>query len=143
MASRKALELDPGFAMAHYALGQTLAQQHQFGEAIAELKVAIERAGRSAAFDSNLAYAYAYAVSGSKGEALKILAQLQTQHNPTIAANIALIYVGLGDAGEAMHWLDEGYEAHFNPSLLMRPAWDTLRPDPRFKDLLQRLGLPR
>jgi TolB-like protein/DNA-binding winged helix-turn-helix (wHTH) protein/Flp pilus assembly protein TadD len=138
-ASRQTLELDPGFAMAHYALGQTLTQQHQFDDAIAEFRIAIERAGHSAAFDSNLAYAYA--ISGRKAEALNILAQLQAQHKPAIAANIALIYVGLGDAGEAMHWLDEAYGARFNPSLLMRPAWDPLRPDPRFKDLLGRLGL--
>jgi predicted Zn-dependent peptidase len=55
--------------------------------------------------------------------------------------NVALIYVGLGDHDQAMSWLNKAYEARFNPSILLRPAWDPLRSDARFKDLMRRIGL--
>src|SRR5208283_3617600 len=48
----------------------------------------------------------------------------------------------LGDHDQAMVWLNKAYDARFNPSLLLRPAWDPLRSDVRFKDLLGRIGLP-
>ena len=53
----------------------------------------------------------------------------------------ALDYVGLGDNDRAMTWLTTGYQARFNPSILMRPGFDPLRSDPRFLDLLHRIGL--
>jgi hypothetical protein len=77
-------------------------------------------------------------------DALKIAKDLEAQHdqNPSAEANIALIYVGLGDQNQAMIWLNKGYEARFNPSILLRPAFDPLRTDARFKELLRRMGLP-
>jgi len=98
--------------------------------------------GHSSAFDSNLANVYA--VSGRQEEAIKIAKDLEAQHdqNPSAEANIALIYLGLGDQDQAMIWLNKGYEARFNPSILLRPAFDPLRSDAQFKDLLRRVGLP-
>jgi len=140
--SKKALEMDPGFAVGHYALGQALAQKHMHDEAIAAFQRAIELSGHSAAFDSNLAYEYA--VLGRKEEALKIAKTLEARQDetPSADANIALIYVGIGDPDQAMDWLNKAYEARFNPSILLRPVFDPLRPDARFQDLLRRLGLP-
>jgi hypothetical protein len=101
--------------------------------------------GNRAVFDSNLAYAYAYAyaVSGRKAEALKIAKDLEVRpdSNPSANANIALIYVGLGDRGQAMTWLNKAFDARFNPSIL-RPGFDSLRSDVRFQDLWRRIGLP-
>jgi hypothetical protein len=54
-----------------------------------------------------------------------------------------LIYVGLGEHDLAMSWLNKAYEARFNPSILLRPVFDTLRSDARFQDLLRRIGLPQ
>jgi TolB-like protein/DNA-binding winged helix-turn-helix (wHTH) protein/Flp pilus assembly protein TadD len=141
--SRKTLELDPSFAVAHYELGQALEQKHMHGDAIAEFQKAIELSGHSGAFDSNLAYVYA--VSGQKEEAIRILKDLEAREdqNPSADANVALIYVGLGDQDKAMSWLNKAYEARFNPSVLLRPAFDTLRSDARFQELLRRIGLPR
>jgi TolB-like protein/DNA-binding winged helix-turn-helix (wHTH) protein/Flp pilus assembly protein TadD len=140
--SRKALELHPDFAVAHYQLGQTFVQKHMYDEAIAEFRRAIELAGDNTTFDSNLAHAYA--VSGRIEEASKILEELQgkqTQESPT-DASIALVYVGLGDNDQAMIWLNKAYEARFNPSILLRPAFDPIRSDARFQDLRRRIGLP-
>jgi tetratricopeptide (TPR) repeat protein len=139
--SKKALELDPNFAVAHYEMGQALAQKHLYDEAIAEFRRAIALGGHSGAFDSNLAYVYA--VTGRKDEALEIVGELEAPHdqNPSANANVALIYVGLGDHDQAMSWLNKAYEARFNPSILLRPAWDPLRSDARFKDLMRRIGL--
>jgi TolB-like protein/DNA-binding winged helix-turn-helix (wHTH) protein/Flp pilus assembly protein TadD len=140
--SRKTLELDPRFAVGHYELGQALVQTHDFDQAIAEFEKAIEISGHSAVFDSNLAYAYA--VSGRKPDAIGIARDLESQHdrNPFSEASIALIYVGLGDFDAALKWLDKAYDQRFNPSILLRPAFDPLRSDARFKELLHRIGLP-
>jgi len=141
--SKRALDMDPNFAVAHYQLGQALAQKHLHHEAIAEFQRAIELSGHSGAFDSNLAYVYA--VSGRKVEAGNIIRELEARpdKNPSIDANIALVYVGLGDHDQAMIWLNKAYEARFNPSILLRPGFDPLRPDARFVDLRRRLGLQR
>jgi len=140
--SRKTLEMDPNFALAHYQLGQAFEQKHMHDEAIAELQRAIELSGSNAAFDSNLAYAYA--ASGRRDQAMKIAKDLEAPQSQSSAAeaNIALIYVGLGDSDQAMIWLNKAYQARFNPSILLRPAFDPLRSDARFQDLLRRIGLP-
>jgi TolB-like protein/DNA-binding winged helix-turn-helix (wHTH) protein/Tfp pilus assembly protein PilF len=139
--SRKALELQPNFAVAHYELGQTLVQLRRYDEAITEFRTAIKLSGDNTTFDSNLAHAYA--VSGRTDEAMKMLKELegrQTGESPT-DASIALVYVGLGDNDRAMVWLNKAYAARFNPSILLRPAFDPIRADPRFRDFLARIGL--
>jgi TolB-like protein len=139
--SRKTLELHPYFAVAHYQLGQALAQKQMYNEAISELRRAIELSGGNTAFDSNLAYAYA--ISGQTEEAIKIVKDLEGRESRPSSTDphLALIYVGLGDHDQAMAWLNKAYQARFNPSILMRPAFDPMRSDARFLDLLRRIGL--
>ena len=140
--SRKTIEMDPHFAVAHYQLGQALEQMHKHDEAIAEFRRSIELAGGNTTFESNLANAYA--VSGRKEEAIKIVKDLENRQSPgsSTDASIALIHVGLGDNDRAMVWLNKALQARFNPSILVRPVFDPLRPDPRFQDLLHRIGIP-
>ena len=140
--SEKTLKMDANFAVGHYELGQALVQKHMYDRAIAEFQRAIELSGHSGAFDSNLGYAYA--VSGRKEEALKIVDELESRHptNYSVDADIALIYVGLDDRDEAISRLNKAFDARFKASILRRPAFDPLRSDPRFQDLLQRIGLP-
>jgi TolB-like protein/DNA-binding winged helix-turn-helix (wHTH) protein/Tfp pilus assembly protein PilF len=140
--SHKTIAMDPYFAVAHYQLGQALEQGKKHDEAIAEFRRAIELSGGNTTFESNLANAYA--VSGRKREAMKAVKDLESRQgqDSSNAANIASIYVGLGDNSSAMIWLDKAYQARFNPSILLRPAFDPLRSDRRFQDLLRRIGFP-
>jgi TolB-like protein/DNA-binding winged helix-turn-helix (wHTH) protein/Tfp pilus assembly protein PilF len=139
--SRKTIDMDPNFAVAHYDLGQALVQKHMYSEAIAELETATKLSADSAICKSTLAYAYA--VSGRRNEALKILNDLTRRSRDfSSAAEIALIYVGLGENDQAMAWLEKAYSERFNPSILLRPAFDPLRSDPRFQSLVHRIGLP-
>ena len=139
--SEKTLALDPNFGIGHFQLGQALVQEREYDAAIAQFQKAIELSGHLAAFDANLANAYA--VSGRKPEAMAIVKDLEARSklNPAADANVALIYVGLGDADQAMLWLNKAYDARFNPSILLRPAFDPLRSNAQFQDLRIRMGL--
>jgi tetratricopeptide (TPR) repeat protein len=140
--SQKTLALDPNFAVGHAQLAEALVQERRYEAAIAEFQRAIELSGHLVSFDANLAYAYA--LSGRQADALEIAQEMETRphRNPSADAGIALIYVGLGDMNQAMSWLNKAYDARFNPSILIRPAFDPLRSDVRFRDLRQRVGLP-
>ena len=87
--------------------------------------------------------ARAYAVFGNRNEAAKLLSDLKKRSNSSYshASEIAVIYAALGDKSQAMTWLDKGYEERFNPGVLLRPGFDPLRSDPRFQDLVRRIGL--
>jgi tetratricopeptide (TPR) repeat protein len=139
--SLKTMNMDPFFALTHYVLGEAFVQKHKYNEGIAELHKATELSQRSTAFNANLAYAYA--LSGRRNEAVKILNDLknQSQNGLSNAPEIALVYVGLDQKDQAMAWLEKAYAERLNPGVLMRPAFDPLRSDPRFQDLLHRIGL--
>jgi TolB-like protein/DNA-binding winged helix-turn-helix (wHTH) protein/Flp pilus assembly protein TadD len=141
--SRKALEMDPNFALAHNQLGEAFLQKHMHDEAVAELKEAVQLSGGSPTCTANLARAYV--ASGERAEAEKLLHELKNRstHRYPDHAEIAAIYASLGDADQAMIWLEKGFEERFNPSVLLRPGFDPLRSDARFKALLRRIGLPR
>jgi len=136
---RRTVQMDPNFAIAHLELGQAFVQEHSYNEAIAEFQKAIQVSGGSIPSYANLAYAYA--MSNRRNEAVKILNDLKSR-SARNASEIALIYVGLGMKDQAMKWLEKAYEDHFNPSILLRPAFDPLRFDPRFQNLVHRIGLP-
>jgi TolB-like protein/DNA-binding winged helix-turn-helix (wHTH) protein/Flp pilus assembly protein TadD len=141
--AQKTINMDSFFAPAHYVLGQVFVQKRMYQEAVAELQKAIELSEGSTAFTANLAYAYA--ASGRRNEAVKILNDLKnrSQNGFSNAPEIALVYVGLDQKDQAMAWLEEAFEERFSPWVLMRPAFDPLRSDPRFQDLLHRIGLKR
>jgi hypothetical protein len=88
--------------------------------------------------------ARAYAGSNRKAEAAELLNNLKRQSTPqsTFVAEIAVIYVALGDKDEAKTSLEKGYRERFNPGVLERPCFDPLRSDPRFQNLARRIGLP-
>jgi tetratricopeptide (TPR) repeat protein len=135
--------MDPNFAMAHNQLAQGYLEKHMYGEAVAELQKAVKLSGGSPTCIANLARAYA--ASGKRSEAMRLLSGLQKRSNPTYSygSEIATIYASLGDTDQAMNWLEKAYEERFNPGVLLRPGFDPLRSDPRFQDLVHRIGLPR
>jgi TolB-like protein/DNA-binding winged helix-turn-helix (wHTH) protein/Tfp pilus assembly protein PilF len=139
--SRKTMEMDPNFALVHNQLGQAYLGKHMNAEAVAELQTAVRLSGGSPICTANLARAYI--LSGNKSEALKLLDDLKQRSQPghSNAAETAMVYASLGDAGEAMKWLEKGYEERFNPGVLLRPSFDPIRSDPRFQELLHRIGL--
>jgi TolB-like protein/DNA-binding winged helix-turn-helix (wHTH) protein/Flp pilus assembly protein TadD len=142
MQARRTGELDPFFPLAHYELGQALIQKQQYAEGIAELQKAIElSSGDNSSYRLNLAYAYA--VSGRKEEAREILTSLKNPSGQVFsnAPEIALAYAGLGDRDKSLTWLEEAYSQRFNPGVMLRPGFDSLRSDPRFESLLLRVGL--
>src|SRR3989442_2691418 len=141
--SRKTIEMDPNFPLAHNQLGLAYLQKHMHDEAVAELQKAVQLSGGSPTCIANLARAYV--ASGKKSEAVKLLGNLKNRSSPGYpdASEIAVIYASLGDTDQAMNWLERAYEDRFNPSVLLRPGFDSLRSDPRFEDLVRRIGLPR
>jgi Flp pilus assembly protein TadD len=139
--SRKTIEMDPNFALAHNQLGQAYLQKQMLDDAVTELEKADQLSGGSPPVIANLARAYA--LSGKRNEAVKLLSDLKKRSSPAYsrASEIAVIYVSLGDSGQAMSWLERSYEERFNPGALLRPGFDPLRSDPRFQDLERRIGL--
>ncbi|MGB7068711.1 MAG: protein kinase [Pyrinomonadaceae bacterium] len=141
---RKALSLDPNSGYAHWALGLVLAQKGMYTEAIEEYQKSILLSGPSPDEPAMLAVAYAY--SGNTKEARKILDELRTRSSkqyiaPTV---FAFIHIALGEKDEAFAMLDRAV-AESDPLLLLlnvEPFFDPLRSDPRFHDLVRRLGLP-
>jgi TolB-like protein/DNA-binding winged helix-turn-helix (wHTH) protein/Tfp pilus assembly protein PilF len=140
--SLKTIEMDPNFAMAHNQLAQAYLEKHIYDQAVAELQKAVQLSPGSPTCIANLARAYA--ASGKRGEAIKLLTNLKKRSTPTYSygPEIATIYASLGDRDQAMNWLEKAYEERFNPGVLLRPGFDTLRSDPRFEDLTRRVGLP-
>ncbi|HET6892578.1 MAG TPA: protein kinase [Pyrinomonadaceae bacterium] len=142
---RKALELDPVFSWGHLFIGQVYVQQGRYEEAIAEIKKAIASSEGNVRDVATLGHAYA--VAGKRSEALKILAELQERAKQKYVSPyfIALVYVGLGEKDQAFAWLEKAYQERHPYLILIKvePVFDVLRSDPRFQDLVQRIGLPQ
>jgi tetratricopeptide (TPR) repeat protein len=141
--SRKTIAMDPNFALAHNQLAQAYLQKGMNAEAVGELQKALELSPGSPTILANLARAYV--ASGNRAGAETLLADLMKRSTPitSYCSEIAVIYAALGDKDQAMSWLEKGFERRFNPGVMLRPGLDTLRSDPRFQDMLRRIGLPR
>jgi len=142
---RKTLDLDSSFVRAHIQLGQVYGQKGQYEEAISELKKAI-----SLNSEDNYAIqllGYMYAISRRTSEAYKALEELKERAKRThvLPYDIAVIYVGLGEKDRAFEWLEKSFAERDEGLLYLRvdPVLDSLRSDPRFADLLRRVGFPQ
>ena len=140
--SLTSIEMNPGFAYAHVQLAQAYIEKRMFKGAVRELQKAIQISGENPALSADLARAYAGL--NRKPEAVALLNNLKNSSAPDYAhaIHIAMIYTALGDRDEAVIWLKQGFEDRFNPGVLTRPCFDPLRSDPRFQDILRRVGLP-
>jgi eukaryotic-like serine/threonine-protein kinase len=138
---QKVFELDPNFVPAHYFIGLAYLQESMYKEGIAEFgKAAMISPGNSLALSG---LGYAYALAGRRAEAQKVLDQLEefSKHKYVAAGRMALICVGLGEKDKAFEWLEKAYEEHSMITIKVHPAFDPLRSDPRFANLLRRMNL--
>jgi serine/threonine-protein kinase len=139
----KTLEMDSNFAQAHFHLGIAFVQMARYEEGIAALKKANTLSTGNPHFVSALGHAYA--VSGQRDEAMKILDRLKelAQQRYVSPHEMAILYAGLGEKEQAFVWLEKAYaERSWRlPNLKVEPRFDGLRSDPRFADLVRRVGL--
>jgi tetratricopeptide (TPR) repeat protein len=140
---QKALELDPNFRVAHRFLGQVYEQNTMYDAAIVELRRAAELSNNNP-IDLG-ALGHVYATSGQHKLALQILEELHRLSAKRYVSGyeFALIYAGLGDQDKAVYWLDGAFREHSTWMLHLKvdPRLDLLRSDPRFQELLRRVGL--
>jgi len=143
---RALVERNANFPLAHYWLGVGYEGSGQTREAIPEYQKATElRQGDS---DATAALAHAYATTGRKAEALKILLAWQRQSETSYVSPymIATVYAGLGDKDKAFEFLEKAYQER-SPDLpyFLRAdlRMDSLRSDPRFQDLVHRMNFPQ
>jgi eukaryotic-like serine/threonine-protein kinase len=140
---RRVLDMDPSFLRAHFGLGLALVHKKRYEEAIAELRKAVEVSGEGAG--QLAALGYAYAAADRRAEALEIIEKLKerSRKNYVPPAMVAGVFAGLGEKDEAMTWLEKAMEERdpWLTSLKVEPMYDPLRSDPRFLDLLHRVGL--
>jgi TolB-like protein/Flp pilus assembly protein TadD len=140
---RKALEMEPRFDFAYWIVGLALAQLDRTDEAIASLNEAVILTGGGLTHEAHLGYAYA--LSGKREEAEQVLADLkEIAHEKYVSAYyFAIIYLGLGERDQTFSWLERALDerAGFLAFIKVEPIFDGVRSDPRFTDLLRRMGL--
>ena len=126
-------------------LAMAYLQKGMVDEAISELQK-----GRTLLTDSPdlLAFlGYAYAVAGKREEAAEVIGKLKggegLSENYALPFHLALIHTGLGEVDLALEWLEKGYQGRVWMMVFigMEPAFDPLRSDPRFQDLLAKMNL--
>ncbi|MCU1261164.1 MAG: putative integral rane protein, partial [Bryobacterales bacterium] len=139
---RKALEVDPNYVNALWFMALSLEQKGQLSESIAKLEKAVSL---SNGLHYRALLARAYGLAGERQKAVIILDELMTASSQCYISpfDIGLVYVGLGELDSAFHWLDEAYRQRvFRIIELTMPMFDGLRSDPRWQDLVRRIGLP-
>jgi tetratricopeptide (TPR) repeat protein len=148
-AAKKTLELDPNFFSAHYVLGVAYRRQGRYDEAIAESEKAVEVSGRQSWGLANLGQCYA--VAGNRDKARALLRELEEKYDrgEALGQNLADIQAVLGDKERAFAYLEKDYQARSGPLPLIAYSSqkallrDKLSSDPRWNDLLRRIGLPQ
>ena len=140
-ALKQTLEMDRDYSYTHLFLGFTYAAKGMHAEAIDAYQEAI-RLG----LDSPLTQVYlgaAYARAGDRAHAQEILTRLQTSQDYVSPGQLAILYTAQGEREQAFASLEKAYQEHDLQLqyLGVDPALDPLRSDPRFQDLMRRVGL--
>jgi len=140
--SKKVVELDPNFSRGHEYLGLAYLKEARYSEAIAELQKAVELSGRERWPLRDLGYGYA--ISGKRAEAEAIIKELvgKYENGRALGQDLAAVYAGLGEKDQAFAWLEKDFQTRSGLLAWTRwaPAFESLRSDPRYTDLLRRMG---
>jgi TolB-like protein/Tfp pilus assembly protein PilF/tRNA A-37 threonylcarbamoyl transferase component Bud32 len=140
---RQTLELDPNFGQGHFRLGLVQIQQRLYPEAIASFKRAIDLGTFYPYAAAGLAFAYA--ASGNRDAAREIVNDLKQRSGRELVPpfSIAVAYAGLGDTSQGIEWLNRGIDQKdiYIPENFFDLLLDPLRKDPRFGQVLTRMGL--
>ena len=140
----KTLGTDPNFAIAYAVLGQAYLAKGMNREAVPVLEKhsALSQDGA----ESLALLGYSHARLGKRSQALQTLEELKATSKTSFvpAFYFALVYAGLEDKDQAFLWLEKGYDERFTrfAYLKLEALWDPLRSDPRFSDLVRRVGIP-
>jgi serine/threonine protein kinase/tetratricopeptide (TPR) repeat protein len=146
---QKALELNPNLPVVRTLRSWAYAMKHMYPLALAEYDKIPDQDKAVGAENQVVAtgLGWVYAVSGRRADALKIAQQFRdlSSHAYVDFYQVAGIYAGLGDKDEAFRLLEKGYAQHsaIMPWLAADIFWYGMRSDPRYADLLRRLGLPQ
>ncbi len=140
----KTLEMDSNFYLAHLWLGWAYEQMGKLDEAIAEAQKAVSLSGGRPGILASLARAYA--VSGRVAEARHLLEELAepAKRRYVSSYRLAGVYAGLGEMDASFELLEKAYQerSHLLTHIKVDPWFDPLRADPRYLDLVKRVGLP-
>jgi TolB-like protein/Flp pilus assembly protein TadD len=140
---RTVVAIDPHFAFSHYGLGDVRAQQGRYDEALSELQESVRLGGSSVNHLAILSYVNGLAGRGE--EARRLIQEIRARAERTYASPIwsAVAHLGLGEIDAAFQWLDRAFEEKDGSLILITasPEFDPLRGDPRFRALLERMGL--
>ena len=140
----KLVETESSRNEVHLLLGRVYLQKGIYDKAIEEFQRARSLPAGTGAAGSLLGYAYA--ASGNRHEALKVLNDLEKQYKQGRVSpySAAVVYAGLRENDQAIEWLQKAFKERSGSLLLLKvePAFDGLRSDPRFTNLLWRIGLP-
>ena len=137
--------MDPNFAVAHWHLGLAYEQKQAFGAAIDEFRKAILLSQGSPLMTAALGHAYAK--SQKADEANKILDELNelSKRQYVSPLELAAIYAALGNDEITFQLLEKAYAEHsFHlVNLNVSPHFKSISSNPRFQELVQRIGLRR
>ena len=137
------IELDPNYPRAHEYLGLGYLKKGLQAESIAEFQKAVELSGRERRPLRDLGYGYA--IAGKHAEALSVLKELEQKYErrEAIGQDLAAVYAGLGEKDQAFAWLEKDFQGRSGLLAWIRwtPAFESLRDDPRYADLLRRMDL--
>jgi adenylate cyclase len=142
------LAMNPSFSAAHFNRGIIHILEGRFEDAIENLNKSVEYSGGMS--PAVAMQAYAHAKAGDKANASAILAELESRRgvsgggyvSPVL---IAFVYEGLGKTEAALDWLEKALTERDGWLVFLNsyPRFEALRDEPRFKDILDRLGLPQ
>ena len=138
----KTLEMDPAFVQARIWLGLAYEAKGLHDQAIGELD---KTKGSDYQSWGQAFLGFVYATKGNDAEARDVLNELKQASKQRDIDPMAMtaVYIGLGEKDLAFAWLEKEYEVRSTglTSLKVHPVYDSLRSDPRFADLMRRVGL--